>query len=77
VNNAITIKLTKWAGTISYLIGMTLTAFNIYPINIIMSGIGALLWTHAAIVTKDKPLLLLEITTILVYTAGIINFSMK
>jgi hypothetical protein len=71
------IKLTKWLGTISYLIGMTLTAFNIYPINIVMSTIGALLWTHAAWVTKDKPLLMLEIVTIVVYGVGFTNFLMK
>jgi len=71
------LKLTKWLGTISYLIGMSLTAFNIYPINIIMSTIGALLWTHAAVVTKDKPLILLELVTIFVYSVGIVNYIVR
>jgi hypothetical protein len=68
---------TKWAGTIMYLIGMSLTAFNIYPINIIASTLGAILWTVAAVVNKDKALLLLEITTIAIYVIGIINFILK
>jgi hypothetical protein len=65
---------TKWTGTITYLIGMFLTAFNIYPINIIFSTLGAILWTVAAVVNKDRALILLEVTTIAIYTIGLINF---
>jgi len=62
----------KWLGTILCLTGIGLTSFNIYPINIILSLIGSVLWTLAGWIQKDIPLFLVEAVAVLFYIAGVI-----
>ena len=63
----------KWSGTILCLIGIGLTSFNVYPLNIFFSLVGSGLWTWAAVLQKDKPLFLVELVAVLFYVAGVIN----
>jgi hypothetical protein len=65
-------KLIKWLGTILCLIGIALTSFNIYPINIALSLIGSALWTWAGWAQKDMPLFLVEAVAVVMYMAGVI-----
>ena len=65
---------TKWYGTILCLTGITLTSYNVYPLNIVFGFFGSLLWTYAGYVQKDKPLFLVEIVAVLVYLSGIVNY---
>ena len=65
-------KLIKWLGTILCLIGIALTSFNIYPINIVLSLIGSALWTWAGWAQKDMPLFLVEAVAVVMYMAGVI-----
>ena len=51
------IKLLKWASTAFVLGGIVLTNLNIFPLNIIIHGTGALGWTIAGYLTKDRALL--------------------
>ena len=68
------LKFYKWSGTILCLIGIGLTSFNIYPLNIILSLVGSLLWTVAGVMQKDKPLFLVEFVAVLFYLSGIVNY---
>lgn len=61
----------KWAGTILCLIGIGLTSFNIYPLNIFFSLVGSALWTYAGLLQKDTPLFLVELVAVLFYIAGV------
>jgi hypothetical protein len=63
----------KWLGTILCLAGIALTSFNIYPINIVLSLIGSVLWTFAGWAQKDTPLFLVELVAVIFYIAGIIT----
>jgi hypothetical protein len=65
-------KCIKWAGTILCLIGIALTSFNVYPINIALSLIGSALWTYAGWAQKDMPLFLVEAVAVVMYMAGVI-----
>jgi len=47
----------KWGSTFLVLTGILLTNLNIYPINIVIHGIGAVGWTIAGYMTSDKALL--------------------
>lgn len=67
------ISFWKWSGTTLCTIGIGLTSFNIYPLNIFFSLIGSVLWTYAAVLQKDKPLFLVELVAVLFYVAGVIN----
>jgi len=66
--------LVKWLGTILCLAGILLTSFNFFPANIILGLIGSALWTVAAIYTRDIPLLLVEVVSVLFYLSGIVVF---
>jgi hypothetical protein len=67
------ILIIKWLGTILCLTGIALTSFNIYPINIVLSLIGSVLWTFAGWAQKDTPLFLVELVAVIFYIAGIIT----
>jgi len=62
----------KWTGTILCLIGIFLTSFNIYPLNILLGFAGSALWTWAGILQMDKPLILVEVAAATLYGSGII-----
>jgi len=62
----------KWLGTILCLIGICLTSFNVYPINIVLGLIGSALWTWAGWAQKDTPLFLVEAVAVVMYLAGIV-----
>lgn len=66
--------LIKWAGTILCLVGIALTAINIYPANIFLSFVGSGLWTVAGIYQRDIPLFLVEVVAVLFYLIGIITW---
>ena len=51
------INYVKWISTFLVLTGILLTNLNIYPINIVIHGIGAVGWTIAGYLTSDKALL--------------------
>jgi len=67
----------RWSGTAAYLIGMVLTALNIYPLNLIFGAIGGILWCLAGIQYKDKALILVEAASAAIYLFGLILWSMK
>ncbi len=64
----------RWIGTGTYLVGMVLTAMNIYPFNLWWHVVGAFFWTVAAIQVKDKPLLVIEGIAVITYGLGIVAY---
>lgn len=64
----------KWAGTILCLVGIALTSFNIYPLNVFLSLIGSSLWAYAGYLQDDVALFLVEIVAVALYFAGAIAY---
>ena len=64
----------KWTGTGLCLVGILLTSFNIYPLNIIVGFIGSSIWAMAGYAQDDNPLLVVELVAALFYLAGIVLF---
>lgn len=64
----------KWYGTALCLIGIALTSFNIYPLNILFGLVGSGLWTTAGYVQDDAPLVLVEFVATVLYAIGLITF---
>lgn len=60
----------KWYGTTLCLLGIALTSFNIYPLNILFGLIGSGLWTAAGYIQDDTPLTLVEGVATAFYFAG-------
>ena len=66
--------LIKWLGTILCLMGIALTSFNIYPLNIFLSLFGSALWTLAGFLQQDKPLFLVEAVAVVFYAIGAVTW---
>ena len=66
--------LMKWSGTFLCLIGIALTSFNIYPLNILFGFVGSGLWTLAGILQNDAPLVLVEAVAAVIYLAGLVVY---
>ena len=67
-------QLIKWLGTALCLIGIALTSFNVYPLNILFGLVGSALWTYAGVLQRDIPLILVEAVAVALYFAGIISY---
>ena len=67
-------QLIKWGGTILCLIGIALTSFNVYPLNILFGLVGSGLWTYAGILQRDLPLILVEVVAVVLYFAGVVTY---
>ena len=68
------IKLIKWASTAAVLTGIALTNLNIYPLNIMIHGVGATGWTVAGYLTKDRALLTNFCLQLPLFIFGIVNY---
>jgi len=64
-------QLIKWTGTILCLIGIALTSFNVYPLNILFGLVGSGLWAYAGVLQRDIPLILVEAVAVALYFAGL------
>ena len=69
-----TLSSLKWYGTILCLIGIALTSFNVYPLNILFGLIGSGLWTTAGYVQDDTPLVLVEGVATALYAFGVVTY---
>lgn len=67
----------RWSGTIFYLIGMMLTALNIFPLNLVFGAIGGIMWCIVGFKYQDKALILVEIASATIYLFGLIMWSIK
>jgi len=63
----------EWAATVTLIIGVGLTAWNVYPLNIYMSALGNLLWLFVAFHWKKWSLITIEFFIILIYFAGMVK----
>jgi hypothetical protein len=66
----------KWFATCLCLAGIALTSFNIYPINIVLSGVGSAMWAWAGWKQRDDPLLIVELVAVVFYISGMISWMM-
>ena len=67
----------KWAGTVLCLVGIALTSFNVYPLNVFLSLVGSALWTLAGYLQDDLPLILVEAVAVTLYLIGAITWMMQ
>lgn len=64
----------KWSGTVLCLIGIALTSFNIFPLNILFGLVGSGLWTYAGYLQNDAPLVLVEAVATVLYFIGVLAY---
>ena len=64
----------KWVSSIFIILGMALTSANLFPINIIIHGIGVTGWLVVGMLWHDRALIVLNSISLAIYTMGIINY---
>ena len=69
--------LLKWLGTILCLLGIALTSYNVFPLNIVLSFVGSGLWAVAGLLQRDAPLFLVEAVAVALYFSGIMALFFK
>jgi len=67
----------KWLGTILCTIGIALTSFNVYPVNIFVMFVGTGIWFVVGTLQKDWPLATGELISVMLYALGIVFFIAK
>jgi hypothetical protein len=68
--------LFKWIATCLCLVGIALTSYNIYPMNIVLSAGGSAMWAWAGWKQRDNPLLIVEAVAVFFYASGFITWMM-
>ena len=63
----------EWAATVTLMLGVALTSFNIYPANIYMSILGNFLWFLMALHWKKLSLTIIQSVILLIYIGGVIK----
>lgn len=66
----------KWTGTGLCLIGIALTSWNVYPLNLWFGFVGSALWAWAGVKDKDYALFVVEFVAVLMYLAGLIKLTL-
>lgn len=66
----------EWTATITLIIGVALTSWNIYPTNIYMSALGNLLWLFMALHWKKWSLIVIQVFILFIYAAGVVKVIM-
>lgn len=67
----------RWLGTGLYLIGMVLTALNIFPLNLLFGMLGGAAWCLVGIKWQDRALILVEAASAGIYAFGIAHWAMS
>lgn len=63
----------EWIATITLIIGVALTSWNIYPFNIYMSALGNFLWLLIGFYWKKPSLIVIQFVIMFIYFGGIIK----
>lgn len=67
----------EWSATITLILGVALTSWNIYPANIYMSAVGNILWLLMALHWKKWSLITIQVFIILLYAGGIVKVLLQ
>lgn len=64
----------NWAGTVLYLVGMLLTAWNVYPLNLLFGALGGFAWFIVGVFRRDTALVVVELAAAVIYVAGLCRY---
>lgn len=64
----------KWCGTGCILVGAACTAFNIIPINLVLSTLGGVFWLIVGFLWADRSLILLNAAVGSIYFIGLVKY---
>ena len=66
-------KILKWAGCGFVILGAMLTAFDIYPLNLLILNIGIIFYVIWSILVKEYSILVLNVVLFIIYLVGYVS----
>ena len=66
------VKILKWIGVAMFIVGAVLNSINIYPLNSVFLLTGGFIWAGVGYLTKDTPLMWLNLGMNGIYIAGLV-----
>jgi fatty-acid desaturase len=67
----------KWVASVILIVGITLTANNIYPLNLFFDVVGLTGWFIVAMLWNDHALIVINSVSIVILLNGILNYYVK
>mgnify|MGYP003345879769 CR=1 FL=1 len=64
----------EWTATITLIIGVALTSWNMYPANIYVSALGNFLWFLMALYWKKWSLITIQVVVVGIYLFGMAKY---
>lgn len=65
--------IVEWSATAVLLVGVALTSFNIYPLNVYVSLAANLLWLWLGFIWRKWSLIIVELVVVTIYAAGTVQ----
>jgi len=65
----------EWLITFLLIVGVALTSFNIYPLNLWVSMLGNIGWLYLGYIWKKWSLLVVQLVITAIYIIGLINLK--
>jgi hypothetical protein len=65
--------IVEWSATAMLLVGVWLTSFNFYPLNVFVCLAANLLWLWLGFIWKKWSLIVVEVVVVVIYLIGTIK----
>jgi len=66
------VETLKWLGTATLILGTAVNGLNFYPEGVLMLALGGAFWLAAAIMIKDRPLIVTNLVMMLTGVLGVV-----
>ena len=67
----------KWASSLTLMLGMVLTAQNVFPYNLYLHVLGTIGWMYVSIVWTDRARIVINSGALSIFFNGIISTMVK
>jgi hypothetical protein len=67
----------EWGITVTLILGVALTSFNIFPLNLWVSTIGNIGWLYLGYIWKKWSLFVVQLIITIIYIVGLLNTYLR
>jgi hypothetical protein len=66
------VEILKWLGTATLILGTAVNGLNFYPEGVLVLALGGAFWLAAALIVKDRPLIVTNAVMMLTGLVGVV-----
>jgi len=66
------VEILKWLGTATLILGTAVNGLNFYPEGVLVLALGGAFWLAAALIVKDRPLIVTNLVMMLTGLVGVV-----